>query len=163
MGRGQMSASSASITDRRPHQRRRAIAAGIVGVSLLVSACGGSSALSHSQLSARAAADCRRANQAAAKLSAPVQSFSSVNAYARGLTPIVHTLIGDLTTLKPATADRAALQGYVGALRTGDQGLQLLAGASSPAQVTQARTLLASQSLPTRASALGAAACGAAP
>jgi hypothetical protein len=129
----------------------------------LVGACGGSSTLSHSELVSKAASDCRKANQAAARLAAPGQSYSSLNNYARGLSPIVAGLIGNLTALKPGTADRGALQSYVGALRSGDQGLQLLAGASSPAQVTQARTILASHSLSARASTLGAPPCGAAP
>jgi hypothetical protein len=111
----------------------------------------------------KADAACRKADQAAARLSAPAPSYASLNHYAHGLSPIVHTLIGDLTALKPAQADRAALRAYIGALRDGDQGLGVLAAASSSAQVTQARTILASQSLSARAGALGVAACGTAP
>lgn len=134
-----------------------------VGAAACLSACGGSATLSHTQLVAKAGADCRKADRAAAKLPAPARSYSSLNRYARGLAPIVSGLIEDLTALKPGQSDRSALQGYVGALRGGRQGLQLLASASSPAQVTQARTILASQPLSARAGALGAPACGAAP
>lgn len=130
---------------------------------LTVDACGGSGSLTHAQLLSRAAADCRRADQAASRLAAPTESYSSLNQYARGLSPIVSRLIGDLTALKPAAADRRALEGYVGALRGGKRGLELLASASSPPQVSQARSLLASQSLTARASALGVPECGAAP
>jgi hypothetical protein len=141
--------------------RGLAATAAAVGVALALSACGGSGALSHSQLVSKAGADCRRATQAAAKLGAPGTSFSSLNTYARGLAPIVTNLIGDLNALKPAAADRSAVQSYVGALRGGDQGLQLLATASSPAEVTQARSILASQSLSGASSV--APACGASP
>lgn len=144
-------------------RRGTAVAALAAGVVLSVTACGGSSPLPHGQLVAKAAADCRKADAAAARLTTPSQSYSSVNRYARDLSPIVDRLIGNLTALKPAASDRAALRGYVGALRAGVQGLQLLSSASSPAQVNQARTIIASQSLKTRAAALGASACGAAP
>jgi hypothetical protein len=119
--------------------------------------------MSHTELVTKAASECRTANQAASHLNAPGQSYNSLNTYAKSLSPIVQTLIGNLAALKPSDADRSALNGYVTALRNGDQGLKLLAGASSPAQVTQARTLLASQSIQSRATALGAAACGAEP
>lgn len=144
-------------------RRGTAVAALAAGAVLSLSACGGSSTLSHGQLVAKAAADCRKADAAAARLTTPSQSYSSVNQYARGLSPIVDRLIGNLTALKPAASDRAALRGYVGALRGGVQGLQLLSSASSPAQVNQARTIIASQSVRARATALGASACGVAP
>jgi hypothetical protein len=151
-------------TDGSPRNRGFvAVAAAAVVTAFAVGACGGSSTLSHAQLVSRASSDCRRANQAAAHLAAPSSSYSSLNQYARGLSPIVTGLIGNLNSLKPASADRTNLRSYVGALRSGDQGLQLLVSANSPAQVTQARTILASQPLTTRASALGAAACGEAP
>lgn len=133
------------------------------GLAVSVSACGGSGTLSHAQLLSKAAADCRKADVAAARLPAPSQSYSSLNQYARGLSPIVDTLIGSLTALKPAASDRGPLQGYVGALRGGDQGLRLLGSASSPAQVTQARSMIASQSLSAHASTLGVSDCGSAP
>jgi hypothetical protein len=151
------------VTGRGRSRRRPAILVAAISAALLLSACGGSSTLSHSQLAAKAGAECRRANQAAARLTAPAQSYSSLNQYARGLSPIVHTLIGNLTALKAGGGDRATLTGYVGALRNGSQGLDLLATASTPAQVTQAHQVLASQPLRTRAGALGAPACGAAP
>ena len=140
-----------------------ATVAAIVGGMLALAGCGGTSTLSHTQLAAKAGSACRTANETAAHLSAPAQTYASLNHYALGLSPIVHTLIGKLAALKARSADRAALQSYITALRSGDQGLGMLASASSAAQVTQARTVLASQSLSTRAGALGAPACGAAP
>ncbi len=146
----------------RPRRNRTSLAAA-VATALALAACGGSSTLSHAQLVSKASGDCHRADQAASRLAAPAGTYTSLNQYAHGLSPIVTGLIGDLTSLKPAAGDRTPLQSYVGALRSGNQGLELLASASSPAQVTQARTILASQSLSSRASALGAVACGAAP
>jgi hypothetical protein len=136
---------------------------GAISAVSLLSACGGSSPLSHSQLAAKASAECRKAGQAAARLTAPAQTYSSLNHYARDLSPIVPTLIGNLTALEAGGGDRVNLSSYVGALRTGNQGLDLLAGASTPAQVIQARGILASEPLGTRSGVLGAPACGAAP
>jgi hypothetical protein len=128
---------------------------------MLLAGCGGSSALSHAQLSARATAACSKAQVNARQLGAPASGYAGLNSYASRLTPIVTHLISSLDTLKANSSDKPALDRYVSALRAGDRGLGLLAGASSPAQVTQATSLLTSQSLPALAAPLGAPACGA--
>jgi hypothetical protein len=131
--------------------------------ALLVTACGGSSSLSHAQLVAKASAACRQASVTAARLPAPGNSYGALGGYARQLSPIVDGLITELGTLKPNANDRQPLQRYIGALRTGSRGLGLLTGASSPAQLTQATSLLSSQSIQALAGALGAPACAASP
>lgn len=149
-------------TKRRATRLRSSLAAAAL-TALIASGCGGSSSLSHGQLVTRLDAACRQANQAAARLPAPAHSYSALNSYARSLSPIVQRLIGKLTALTPGAADRHSLQSYVGVLRAGDHGLSLLAGASSPAQVTQARSLLSLPSLAGLAGTLGTPACAAAP
>lgn len=129
--------------------------------ALLVAACGGSSALSHAQLVTRANAACRHADQAAARLSAPGDSYVALARYAGQLSPIVRGLIDKLGALNANATDRTALDRYVGALRAGDRGLGLVASASSPAQLAQASSIVTSESLPAAAGTLGAPTCGA--
>lgn len=132
-------------------------------VALLVAACGGSSTLTHAQLVTKADAACDNADHAAAKLSAPGDSYSSLNTYARDLSPIVQNLIGKLNSLKPASSDRQSLQRYIAALRSGSHGLALMSSATSPTQVSQANALLTSQGLGALAGSLGVPACAASP
>lgn len=129
--------------------------------ALMLAGCGGSSSLTHAQLINRAGAVCRQADAAAARLSAPGDSYRALSRYANQLSPIVQGLIDKLGAMKPNANDRPLLARYVNALRAGDRGLALEASASSAAQVTQASSLLISQSIPADASALGAPACGA--
>ncbi|HUE27024.1 MAG TPA: hypothetical protein VMP89_09635 [Solirubrobacteraceae bacterium] len=135
-----------------------ALPASILSVALLAG-CGGSSTLSHAQLVTRADAACRQANQAAARLTAPGDSYAALAQYATQLSPIVQRLTGQLGALNASATDRPALQRYLGALRAGDRGLALVARASSPSQVSQASSLVTSQSIPAVAGALGASTC----
>jgi hypothetical protein len=127
--------------------------------AVLLVGCG-SGSLSHPQLAARATAACNRAGDSASRLPAPGAGYAGLARYADRLTPIVDRLIGTLDTLHVNATDSPALHRYVSALRAGDRGLTLLEGASSPAQVTQASSLIDSQSIPAVADALGAPACG---
>jgi len=141
------------------HHRYRS-AAGVAG-AVLLAGCGGSSSLSHAQLDARATTACHKAVTSAARLATPGSGYAGLHSYASRLSPIVTGLVDALDNLKASAADKPALERYVSALRAGDRGLALLADASTPAQVTQATSLLSSQSLPALADALGAPACGA--
>jgi hypothetical protein len=129
--------------------------------AVMLTGCGGSSSLTHAELAGRAGAACRQADAAAARLSAPGDSYSALARYANQLSPIVQRLIAKLGAMKPNANDRPALARYVNALRAGDRGLALEGSAASAAQVTQAGSVLTSQSIPADASALGAPACGA--
>jgi hypothetical protein len=129
-------------------------------LALLVAGCGGSKSLSHAQLTARATAACHKANASVARLGGPGTSYADLNRYASQASPIVSQLINTLEGLKANTADKPALEHYVSALQGGNRGLGLLAHASSPAQLTQAISLLDSQSISSLANALGAPACG---
>jgi hypothetical protein len=130
-------------------------------LALLLVGCGGSKSLSHAQLAARATAACHQANVSVARLGGPGAGYAGLRKYASRVSPIANRLTNTLDSLKASATDKPALQRYVSALRAGDRGLALLAGASSPAQLTQATSLLDSQSIPSLADALGAPACGA--
>lgn len=131
--------------------------------AVLLAGCGGSSTLSHSELISKAGAACKEANSAAAGLTAPGNSYTDLARYAKQLSPIVQSLIGKLSALKAGTTDKPSLDAYVGALRTGERGLGLLATATSSAQATQATSLMTQQSLPQLASKLGVPACASSP
>ena len=137
------------------------LAAGML-LAVLLAGCGGggSKSLSHSQLAARATTACRQAAVSVARLDQPGAGYAALQKYANEVSPIVRQLINTLDGLKPSAADKPALERYVNALQSGERGLALLADASSPAQLTQAISLLASQSIPSLADALGAPACG---
>ena len=138
-------------------------AAGLAGgmlLALLLAGCGGSKSLSHTQLVTRATTACHQANASVARLGGPATGYAGLHAYAGEVSPIVGRLIQTLDGLKPNAADKPALARYVSALQAGNHGLALLARASSPAQLTQATSVLASQSISSLADALGAPACG---
>lgn len=140
--------------------RRWWVAAG-VAATLLPAACGGSSTLTHAQLVTRADAACREADHLAARLAAPGASYSALAGYAKELSPIVGRLIDKLAAMNANASDRAPLERYVNALRAGERGLAIDAGASSVAQLAQASSLVNAQSIPAAATTLGAPACGA--
>jgi hypothetical protein len=134
-------------------------AAGLVA-AVALAGCGGSSSLSHAKLDARANAACRQADEAAARLGEPGSGYAGLARYANRLSPIVQRLTSTLGALEANANDRPALDHYLRALRAGDHALVMLAGASSPAQLAQATSLLSSQSIPALADALGAPSCG---
>jgi hypothetical protein len=134
--------------------------AALVAVTMLIAGCGSSSSLSHAQLAANATAACRQADGSAARLALPGVGYAGLKRYASQLSPIVDRLIDRLGALNANQSDKPMLERYVGALRTGDRGLALLARASSPAQVSQASSVVSSASIPALAGALGAPACG---
>lgn len=130
-------------------------------LALLLAGCGGGSkSLSHAELAARATTACRQAAVSVARLDQPGPGYPALQKYATEVSPIVRQLISKLGGLKANAGDKPALERYVSALQSGERGLALLADASSPAQLTQATSLLASQSIPSLADALGAPACG---
>lgn len=134
--------------------------AGAMLLAVLVASCGGSKSLSHAQLAARATAACRQANASVARLGGPASGYPALRKYAGQVSPIVGRLIHTLDGLKANATDKPVLERYVRALQDGQHGLVLLGRASSPAQLTQATTLLDSESIPSLADALGAPACG---
>jgi hypothetical protein len=139
------------------------LGAGLAGAMLLaalLAGCGGSGSLSHAQLAARATTACRQANASVARLGGPGSGYPALRKYAGQVSPIVSRLIHTLDGLKANRADKPALERYVNALQDGEHGLALLARASSPAQLSQATSLLDSESIPSLAGALGAPACG---
>ena len=135
------------------------LAAGML-LALLLAGCGGSKSLSHAQLAARATTACRQAAVSVARLDQPGPGYTALQKYASEVSPIVARLINALDGLKANASDKPALERYVSALQSGERGLALLADASSPTQLTQATSLLDSQSIPSLADALGAPACG---
>ncbi len=138
-------------------------AAGLAGamlLALLLAGCGGSKSLSHTQLVTRATTACRQANLSVAHLGGPGAGYAGLQKYASQVSPIVSRLIGTLRGLKASAGDKPALERYVNALEAGNRALALMAGASSPVQLTQASALLGSQSISSLANALGAPACG---
>jgi hypothetical protein len=135
--------------------------AGAAVIAVLLAGCGGSNSLSHTELASRATTACRQADLSVARLAGPGAGYAGLNKYASQVSPIVSRLIDTLDGLKANATDEPALERYVSALKTGDRGLALLAGAASPAQLTQATSLLSSRSFPSLADALGAPACGA--
>jgi hypothetical protein len=102
----------------------------------------------------------RRADNATV-LWAPGNSYLDLSLYADGPSTIVERLIGKLGAMNADASDRPALERYADALRAGDRGLAQLASASPATQVTQASSILTSQSIPADPSALGAPASGA--
>jgi hypothetical protein len=142
--------------------RALAVVCTLVATSLLAG-CGGSSGLSHGELVAHANADCEQAVRSAARLGSPGASYAALNRYSRQLSPIVKQLIGSLGSLSTQASEPEALERYIAALRTGSHGLELLAGANTDTQATQAVSLIDSRPVASLARSLGASACATTP
>ena len=135
----------------------------VLATVLCVSACGGSSSLSHSALVSRANSACSQADAAVSHLGAPAASFSALAHYAQQVLPISEHLVRRLSALKAASADQPALDRLVSALRTGNRGLTMLSTATSTVQTRAATQLIVGHSVPQAADALGASACATSP
>jgi hypothetical protein len=131
--------------DRVPGSRG---AVGAVAALVIIAGCGGSShptTLTHAQLVKRANAACATANAQAAQQSKP-HTPAQLAALAGHLQQIAGTLISQLRSLDPSSADRAGYEKYLQDLRTGDHLLSQLRAAASSGNAARIRQVLAEMS-----------------
>ncbi len=120
--------------------RRAFLTVATSGLVLVLSGCGGSGTLSHSQLVAKADSYCRQATTRVAALTAP-SSLTSLSAYADQTRVETVALAGRLKTLKAPSSDKQVLDNYIAALEKGNQLLARIAAAAAANESSTVGTL----------------------